>query len=565
MEKFKKFWASYRSIIIRNCTDINVDSASADYWQNKLFAASIVYIIPLCFITVIPGIYMAYISDLMGLLAVDFVAIAIVAGIAFFPGISVFARKIMFNGVLYIISTTLLLYLGSLGPGLLYLLGITVFVVLSLDKIYGYFTVALNTLVCIGVGVFIHFTEYDFMLLNEYELGAWIAVSSTMIVLSAAAALLIPILFDNLQTALVQEKELRADMEKDQRWLKLLESAIENTSESIAILEAASSDNTGRKILYVNDAFENMTGYTRKEVIGNSFHLLNGPKTSSEERNKLQKALKEWRSYETEFLNYKKDGSEYWVHVSFAPVMNANNSYSHWVVVGRDVTNRKEREDELRDSLQEKETLLMEIHHRVKNNLAVVSSMMQLQAMEEGDESLQKKLFDSVVRIRTMVTIHELLYESRSFVKIDFSENLKKLTIMIADTIQGNQNVSINLDCDHVIMNVNQAIPMSLIVNEVITNVYKHAFPKDRLGNITVTLKEHNGMVDLSIFDNGIGLPGNFEEKKSTSLGIKLIDVLSQQLDTTYDFKKMEKGGTTFQISMQKSRVKGIGNAYLNG
>lgn len=508
---------------------------------------------------------MAYINNVLGLLIVDFGAIAIIFGIAFLPGISVFARKILFNGMLYITSTTLLVYLGAIGPGLLYLLGITVFVVLSLDKKYGYLSVALNALVCIGVGVFIYFADYDFMIFNEYELGSWIAVSSNLIVLSAAAVLLIPILFDNLQAALVQEKELRSDIEKDQRWLKLLESAIKNTTEAIAILEAKPSGDAGRKILYVNDAFEHMTGYNRGEVAGNSFHVLNGPKTSIEERQNLLNALKEWRTYEAEFINYKKDGSEYWAHVSFAPVMNSNNSYSHWVVVGRDVTERRKREDELRESLEEKETLLMEVHHRVKNNLAVVSSMMQLQAMEEQDELLQKKLYDSVVRIRTMVTIHELLYESRSFTKLDFSHNLKKLTSMIDDTIRNNQNVTVDLECDQIILNVNQAIPLSLIANEVITNAYKHAFPKDKSGKITVELKEKNGTIDLSIFDNGIGIPDNFEEKKSTSLGLKLIDVLSQQMSTTYDFKKTAEGGTLFQISIHKSRIKGIGNAYLSG
>jgi two-component sensor histidine kinase len=136
---------------------------------------------------------------------------------------------------------------------------------------------------------------------------------------------------------------------------------------------------------------------------------------------------------------------------------------------------------------------------------------------------------------------------------------------MIVDTIGNRQNVDVDLKCDQVILNVNQAIPLSLIANEVITNAYKHAFPENRSGEITVTLKEINNRVDLIISDNGFGLPDTFEEKKTTSLGIKLIDVLSQQMGTTYDFNRAKAGGTTFQISIQKSHVKGIGNAYLNG
>lgn len=520
-----------------------MDVANSDYWRNKLFASSIIYIIPLCFIAVIPGVYMAYINNVLGLLIVDFGAITIIFGIAFLPGISVFTRKILFNGILYITSTALLVYLGSIGPGLLYLLGITVFVVLSLDKKFGYLSVALNALVCIGVGVFIYFTDYDFMIFNEYELGSWIAVSSNLIVLSTAAVLLIPILFDNLQAALVQEKELRSDMEKDQRWLKLLESAIENTSESIAILEAKPSDKKGRKILYINDAFENLTGYTRGEVIGSSFNKLNGPKTSAKEQKKLQNALEDWRTYETEFINYRKDGSEYWIHVSFAPVKNANYSYSHWVVVGRDITNRKERETELQDSLREKETLLMEIHHRVKNNLAVVSSMMQLQAMEETSESLQEKLYDSVGRIRTMVTIHELLYESGSFSKIDFSVNLKKLVSMIVDMIQSNKKIDMQFDCESVELNVNQAIPASLIVNEVITNAIKHAFKGRDDNQISLELSESVNNVTIKISDNGIGLPETPKKRKGSSLGLQLIDVLAKQLNSEYEYVPSKKTG----------------------
>lgn len=557
-------WKSYKSTITNNCTNPICDSTESVYWQNKLFAASIIYILPLSFIAIIPGVYMSYKAGLIGMIVIDFLAIGMLFFVGFVPGVSVFSRKILFNGVLYITSLMLLLYLGLMGPGLLYLLAVTIFIVLTLHKTYGYIAVGLNLLICIGIAFWIYTANSTFGIAEEQNLGAWIAVSSNLVILSAAAVLLIPILFENLQSALIQEKKLRADIENDQRWLRLLQSAIENSSESIAIIEAKPSDGTGRKILYVNDAFEQMTGYSGAEMIGKSFYMLNGPKTSKEERKKLQNALENWQAYETEFINYKKDGSEYWVHVSFAPVMNANDNDSHWVAVGRDVTNRRRRESELRESLQEKETLLMEIHHRVKNNLAVVSSMMQLQAMEEEDQNLQRKLYDSVVRIRTMVTIHELLYESRSFTRIDFSENLKKLISMIVETFRSNQNVEIDLQCDPIVLNVNQAIPFSLIVNEIITNAFKHAFPYGESGTISIYLKEENGIVDLRVTDDGKGLPESFKKENTNSLGLKLIDVLSRQMNTSFEFNNRISGGTEFRISIHKSEVKGIGNAYLS-
>lgn len=146
------------------------------YWQNKLFAATVTYMIPFSIIAIIPGLYVSYITDLSGVLVVDSIAMISVLSIAFIPGTSVYLRKIIFNVVLYLVSATLLLYLGPHGPGLLYLLGLTIFIVLSLDKIYGYIALGLNTLICIGIGIILHFGIGEFEILTQYQLDDWIAV-----------------------------------------------------------------------------------------------------------------------------------------------------------------------------------------------------------------------------------------------------------------------------------------------------------------------------------------------------------------------------------------------------
>ncbi|MDZ7689595.1 MAG: PAS domain S-box protein [Balneolaceae bacterium] len=156
----------------------------------------------------------------------------------------------------------------------------------------------------------------------------------------------------------------------EKRWLKLFESAIKTTNESVAIIEAEPTDLPGRKILYVNEAFSKMTGYTKEEVTGETLQILNGPKTSQKKRDQLMRSLEKWETCEVEFVNYTKDGKEFWINVSYAPVKNEDGSFSHWVCVGRDVTNRRQREHDLKESLEEKKILLMEVHHRVKNNLA---------------------------------------------------------------------------------------------------------------------------------------------------------------------------------------------------
>jgi PAS domain S-box-containing protein len=346
-------------------------------------------------------------------------------------------------------------------------------------------------------------------------------------------------------------------------WLKLLESAIANSTEAIAIIEERTSKSAKRNIIYLNDAFESMTGFSKDDALGASLLEFIGPNTDRKAIVKGIQSLDKGEKCELEISYNDKENRERWVHISFAPVKDDDGDFTHWICIGRDVTERRNRVGQLRESLQEKETLLMEIHHRVKNNLALVSSMMQLQAMDEQDESLQKKLYDSVSRIRTMVTIHEMLYESGSFSKINFSVNIKKLVSMIIETIQNQADINVVFDCDEVELNVNQAIPSSLIVNETITNCIKHAFRGRKSGSIKIELRQLGSEVKIEILDDGIGLPTDFENKGTPSLGLQLIDVLSQQMDANYEYQSLKENGTRFSIQFKKSTIKGIGNAYL--
>lgn len=349
---------------------------------------------------------------------------------------------------------------------------------------------------------------------------------------------------------------------EERKWLQLFESAIASTKEAITIIEGRSTDLQGREILYANNAFAEMTGYLPEEVIGETLHILNGPETSRAARRKLRNAMKQWEACEAEFINYKKSGEEFWVHVSMTPVQGPDNM-NYWVCVGRDITDRKEGEEQLVESLKEKETLLLEIHHRVKNNLAVVSGMMQLQAFEEEDESIKNKLYDSVVRIQTMGNIHELLYQSESFTELAFHENLEKLIHQIRDTFNTNTTLETNFDLDRVNLNINQAIPCSLIVNEVVTNVLKHAFKDNETGTLTVSLSEYDDTIHLSVQDDGKGLPPDFEKNQSgQSLGLKLIDTLTSQLEADYEYVGLENGAK-FNLEFRKAEIKGIGNAHL--
>ncbi len=305
---------------------------------------------------------------------------------------------------------------------------------------------------------------------------------------------------------------------REEERLKLLESVITHSTEAVVILEAEPDKKEGRRILYVNQAFTNMTGYNSDEVTGKTLHFLNGPKTDQDQLEKLRQSMKRWEICEVELLNYKKDGTRFWINTSMVPVGKGEDGYSHWVAIGRNITDQKMHEQQLQTTIQEKEVLLSEIHHRVKNNLAVISGMMQLQAFDEKNREVQLRLYDSIFRIQTMATIHELLYQSESFSQLMFSDIIEKLVKGVNDTLESGKDIDLVIDKAEIELNINQAIPCSLIINEVITNIYKHAFTGRDHGRVDVKISEQNGKVILKIADDGVGLPDNFIIDDSGSL-----------------------------------------------
>lgn len=264
---------------------------------------------------------------------------------------------------------------------------------------------------------------------------------------------------------------------------------------------------------------------------------------------------------------YKRDNASYANVIENGYIIrNEDGVATRMIGALRDITEQKHTEEELKASLKEKETLLAEIHHRVKNNLAVVSGMMQLQAFESHNESVQEQLYDSVVRIKTMATVHELLYQSDSFSQLDFSDTLHKLVQNISDTLQSENEVNIEFSSVSVKLNINQAIPTSLIVNEVITNAFKHAFDGIKKCKITIDLKQDGDNVSITIIDNGIGIPNDISKSKESSLGFHLINLLSEQVNADKIYRKNNSGtGTIFKLLFEKQDIKkAISSSYIN-
>ena len=195
----------------------------------------------------------------------------------------------------------------------------------------------------------------------------------------------------------------------------------------------------------------------------------------------------------------------------------------------RDITDRKHAEENLVASLEEKEVLLREIHHRVKNNLQLISGLPDMTRMRSGDESTNSILTDMMLKIQTMVQIHTRLYESKQFGKVS-------LTGQIRDQIDGLSNIyshkgheiSCEIDSEEVFLPVDQAIPCALVVNEILSNAYKHAFAGREKGTIKISAVQEDDRMIITILDNGIGLPPDFDISRTNSLGLKLIRTLVQ-------------------------------------
>ncbi|TVR17531.1 MAG: PAS domain S-box protein [Balneolaceae bacterium] len=349
---------------------------------------------------------------------------------------------------------------------------------------------------------------------------------------------------------------------EEQEQLKLLESVVTNTNDTVVITEAAAKVENGRKVLFVNQAFTNLTGYTSEEISGQSLQVFVGPETDPKVLKKVLKSLDNYTPVNEEIKLYKKDGSPFWAKVSYLPVYDKNEVCTHWIAIAHDITVMKEKENELLDSLREKETLLSEIHHRVKNNLAIVTSLMEFQAINSDNEIVHDSLINSSLRIQSMAEIHEQLYQSSSFSKLKFSESLKKLITKIVKTLRVKTDVALQFEMENVELTINQGVPCSLLVNEVITNILKHGFVGRKSGVIKVMLECKQNEVSLLIKDNGIGLPADFQKNNTSSMGLKLINLLTDQIGGKNNFYS-DKSGTTFELNFQKTAAKGASSALL--
>ena len=253
-----------------------------------------------------------------------------------------------------------------------------------------------------------------------------------------------------------------------------------------------------------------------------------------------------------------KDGEEIPVIYSHSMVKDEVSGTDNHVFVISDISGQKETERKISESLREKNVLLSEIHHRVKNNLAVISGLLNMQMYNLENEGAQKALQQSQLRIHSIALVHEKLYQNETFADIQITDFVKELAGAISDAFEmPDKEISLNYEMEPLRLDINQAIPFSLLVNECLVNAYKHAFKEQKSGEISITLTKNGANVDVEIADNGIGLPAGFDMEKESSLGLTLIRTLVNQLKGTGEYKSdKESTGTKFLLRFPLERKK---------
>jgi two-component sensor histidine kinase len=215
----------------------------------------------------------------------------------------------------------------------------------------------------------------------------------------------------------------------------------------------------------------------------------------------------------------------------------------------REISERKRAEEHIKASLAEKEVLLKEIHHRVKNNLQVISSLLYLQSKHSRDEATLEMFLESQQRVRSMALVHERLYQTENLARVDCAEYVRDLASYLRHSYgMASGPVKLEVDVANVSLAIDTAVPFGLIVNELTSNALKHAFPHGQGGEVLIQLTEgEDGQCSLVISDNGTGLPNGLDFRNTKSLGLQLVKTLTKQLGGTIE---LDRGnGTAFSIT----------------
>ena len=339
------------------------------------------------------------------------------------------------------------------------------------------------------------------------------------------------------------EQRKEALLEEVQESKRMFERFFDSAPDAVLV-----TDEQGR-ITDLNRQAQVMFGYERQELVGQPIELLVPENQRAAHRTQREAYLGTPKMRPMgkglDLYGRRKDGTRIPVDITLSPLHTGTKLRVMAAV--RDITERKESETKIMASLREKDVLLREIHHRVKNNLAVICSLMYLESTYAKDEHTAQVFRESESRIHSMALVHETLYGSKNLGCIDFSEYARVLATDILSSY-GNQSeesikVQLKSEMEPVIMTIDVAVPCGLILNELISNAMKHGFAGGRPGEITITLRSGpEKSCFLSVNDTGRGIPSDLDLKSNKSLGLRLVRSLTKQIRGSFELIRTEPG-----------------------
>ncbi len=351
------------------------------------------------------------------------------------------------------------------------------------------------------------------------------------------------------------------ELEPDTSIRDLVAAAVQGTQMPVVIADARQDDTP---IIFANDAFLEMTGYARAEVLGRNCRFLQGPGTDPAAVAAMRSVVEERvPHFKGDILNYRRDGTPFWNALFMSPVRDDAGELVYFLASQLDASARKEEEravqqraddlevevrrrtadlqrtvDDLQSAMEAKTVLLHEVDHRVKNNLQMIASLVQLQARRTSDEGTREGLSAVVQRVEALSTVQRRLYQGSDVSRFDVADFARDLATNLVNS-SGRRDIALELDLEPVEIAKDKAAPLALLVNELITNAVRHAF-KERGGRLAVRVKLVGSRVRLEIEDDGVGRSG--QELGQGSFGRMMVDVLSRQLQATVDWAECEAG-----------------------
>jgi len=326
--------------------------------------------------------------------------------------------------------------------------------------------------------------------------------------------------FDGISEDITERKKMEEALKESEEKYRSL---VENSKDSIVIIDLKGN------VQFANKATEELTGYTMKEGLHMNVRQITPLKYWPKSLAMLKKAITGDPVPYFESVIRRKDKT-------LVPVESGGQAtFKDGKVVGiqvitRDITERKQAEEHIKQALKEKEVLLQETHHRVKNNMQIIYSLLSLQSRHIEDDQLLEVFRDSQNRIKSMALVHEKLYQSEDLASINFKEYIKSLVNSLFRSCRADTDrIALEIDVEDVSLGSAYGVPCGLIINELVSNCVKHAFPENRRGKITIKLRQFKeNEIELIVSDNGVGIPDSIDVRNTDSLGLRLVAILAE-------------------------------------